>query len=45
MSTDDETRYAAMVEFLGSFSTVSQPPENISDLSDGVVIFEALSEM
>jgi len=42
---DDAQRYTAMVEFLGSFPTVSKPPEQISDLSDGVVIFEALSEM
>jgi hypothetical protein len=42
---DEDVRYAAMVEFLGSFSTVSQPPQDISELSDGVVIFEALSEM
>jgi hypothetical protein len=44
--TDDEARYKAMVEFLGTFSTLSgQPPSNLSDLSDGVTLFEALSEM
>jgi hypothetical protein len=43
---DDEERYAAMVEFLGCFPTVSgPPPEDIADLGDGVVLFEALSEM
>eukprot|EP00978_Attheya_sp_CCMP212_P039604 scaffold207536_cov51-Attheya_sp.AAC.1 len=43
---DDEDRYAAMVEFLGCFPTVSgPPPEDIADLGDGVVLFEALSEI
>lgn len=36
----------AMVEFLGTFSTLSgAPPESFADLSDGVALFEALSEM
>ena len=43
---DDEGRYAAMVEFLGTFPTLSgAPPETLSDLSDGVALFEVLSEM
>jgi protein HOOK3 len=41
----EPARHAAMVEFLSSFSTISSPPEALSDLSDGVAIFEALSEM
>jgi hypothetical protein len=36
----------AMLEFLGTFSTLQgSPPENLSGLSDGVVLFDALSEM
>jgi len=46
MSDSDDTRYQAMVEFLGTFSTLSgSPPEELSDLGDGVVLFEALSEI
>jgi hypothetical protein len=45
MSDDDETRNAALVEFLRTFVTVSENIEQISDLSDGVALFEALSEM
>jgi hypothetical protein len=41
----DEQRNLAMIEFLASFSTVSQSPADILELSDGVVVFEALSEM
>ena len=43
---DDEARYGAMVEFLGTFPTLSgSPPEALADLSDGVALFEVLSEM
>lgn len=36
----------AMLEFLGTFSTLSsQPPETLAELGDGVALFEALSEM
>lgn len=49
MSNDDDdehnARYSAMVEFIGTFPTVSTPPSNISELSDGVALFESLSEM
>lgn len=46
MSDQDEARYSAMVEFIGSFPTLSgDPPSDISDLGDGVIFFEALSEM
>ncbi|CAB9521683.1 Protein Hook [Seminavis robusta] len=42
----DEDRYTAMVEFLGTFPTLSgSPPAEMSDLSDGVALFEALSEI
>jgi hypothetical protein len=35
-----------MVEFVGTFATLSgNPPETMADLSDGVALFEALSEM
>ena len=43
---DNEDRYRAMVEFLGTFPTLSgSPPADMADLSDGVVLFEVLSEM
>lgn len=46
MSDSDDARYQAMVEFFGTFSTLSgSPPEELSDLGDGVVLFEALSEI
>ena len=46
MATDNAARHHAMVEFLGTFPTLSAaPPENLSDLSDGVALFEVLSEM
>jgi hypothetical protein len=47
MSGDNAARYAAMVEFLGTFPTLSSldPPSSLSDLSDGVTLFEVLSEM
>lgn len=46
MSDADEARYGAMVEFLGTFPTLSgSPPQDISELSDGVALFEALSEI
>lgn len=42
----DEARHHAMVEFLGTFPTLSgAPPGNLSDLSDGVALFEVLSEI
>jgi hypothetical protein len=43
---DDDARYRAMVEFLGTFPTLSGAlPAEMADLSDGVVLFEVLSEM
>lgn len=39
-------RHQAMVDFLGTFPTVSgAPPQSLEELSDGVVLFEVLSEM
>ena len=35
-----------MVDFLGTFPTLSgPPPQSLEELSDGVVLFEVLSEM
>mmetsp|Transcript_29256 Transcript_29256/g.79142 ORF Transcript_29256/g.79142 Transcript_29256/m.79142 type:complete len:590 (+) Transcript_29256:201-1970(+) len=46
MAGDDAARQHAMVEFLGTFPTLSgAPPEEFSDLSDGVALFEVLSEI
>eukprot|EP00567_Pseudictyota_dubia_P013791 CAMPEP_0197457288 /NCGR_PEP_ID=MMETSP1175-20131217/45637_1 /TAXON_ID=1003142 /ORGANISM="Triceratium dubium, Strain CCMP147" /LENGTH=102 /DNA_ID=CAMNT_0042991615 /DNA_START=40 /DNA_END=344 /DNA_ORIENTATION=- len=44
---DDEARYGAMLEFLTScFTEVSgPPPASLSELSDGVVLFEVLGEI
>jgi hypothetical protein len=41
----DPSRQNAMVEFIRTFAPVSSPPEDLQDLSDGVALFEALSEM
>ena len=47
MGDANEAKYAAMIDFLGTFPTLSggAPPSNLSELSDGVAIFEVLSEM
>lgn len=46
MASDNAARQHAMVEFFGTFPTLSgAPPENLSDLSDGVALFEVLSEI
>jgi len=46
MASNNAARQHAMVEFLGTFPTLSgAPPENLSDLSDGVALFEVLSEI
>jgi len=50
---DSSASASAMLEFLGTFRTLSgssaaaaaAAPERISDLGDGVALFEALSEM
>jgi len=42
----DEAKHAAMIDFLGTFPTLSgSPPGSMPDLSDGVSIFEVLSEI
>jgi len=45
MTEVEEKRYAAMVEFLGSFPSISVPPKDLSDLDDGVALTEALSQI
>jgi len=43
---DEEERYAAMIEFLGCFPSLSgPPPSEMAELGDGVIMFEALSEI
>ena len=45
-SIDDDLRTRAVCDFFGKvFFSVSNPPEDLEDLCDGVVMFEALSEM
>mmetsp|Transcript_7294 Transcript_7294/g.8328 ORF Transcript_7294/g.8328 Transcript_7294/m.8328 type:complete len:627 (-) Transcript_7294:172-2052(-) len=42
----DYDQYNAMVEFIGCFPSISgPPPSDLKELSDGVVMFEALSEI
>ena len=42
----DDGRYDAMVEFIGCFPTISGPtPTDIGELNDGVMMYEALSDM
>jgi hypothetical protein len=45
MTNYDEERSVALVEFIQSFSTISEPIEQLQDLDDGVALFESLSEM
>ena len=46
MAADNAARQHAMVEFLGTFPTLSgAPPSELPDLGDGVALFEVLSEM
>lgn len=41
-----DQRYDAMIEFIGCFPTVSgSKPSHIKELNDGVVLFEALSDI
>jgi hypothetical protein len=48
-NNEDEEMEASMMEFLGTFTTVSSETlascSSLSELHDGVVLFEALSEM
>lgn len=42
----EESKYEAMVEFIGSFPTLSRnPPLTLEELSDGIAMFEALSDI
>lgn len=41
----DEGQSKAMFEFLGSFLTITVDVEEMEDLSDGIAMFEALSEI
>ncbi len=42
----EDAHYEAMVEFISCFPTISGPaPTSLQEMSDGVVLFEALSEM
>lgn len=44
--SEDDIRTRAVCDFFGKiFFSVTNPPEDLSDLCDGVVMFEALSEM
>ena len=44
--SEEDPRTRAVCEFFGKvFFSVTNPPADLSDLSDGVVMFEALSEM
>mmetsp|Transcript_18136 Transcript_18136/g.39201 ORF Transcript_18136/g.39201 Transcript_18136/m.39201 type:complete len:564 (+) Transcript_18136:337-2028(+) len=46
MSEAEDPRTMAVCEFFGKvFFSVTNPPEDLSDLCDGVVMFEALSEI
>ncbi|KAL7542665.1 hypothetical protein ACHAXR_011980 [Thalassiosira sp. AJA248-18] len=46
MSEAEDPRTRAVCEFFGKvFFSVTNPPEDLSDLCDGVVMFEALSEI
>lgn len=44
---DEETerRHSAIIEFIGCFELSGEPPQNLFDLSDGVALFETLSEI
>mmetsp|Transcript_26120 Transcript_26120/g.62055 ORF Transcript_26120/g.62055 Transcript_26120/m.62055 type:complete len:617 (+) Transcript_26120:323-2173(+) len=45
-SSSSAARHQAMVDFLGTFPTLSgPPPQSLEELSDGVVLFEVLSEI
>ena len=42
---DTELRHSAIIEFIGCFQLSGEPPQAMGHLSDGVALFEALSEM
>lgn len=35
----------ALLDFLGRFPTLHAPPKHMNNLNDGIVLFEAMSEM
>jgi hypothetical protein len=45
MSEISESRARAIFDFFGCFMTVSVQINELADLSDGIAMFEALSEM
>lgn len=46
MSESEDPRTAAICEFFSQvFLSVTTKPEDLSDLSDGVIMYDALSEM
>jgi hypothetical protein len=42
---DQEQINQTILEFLATFHNISTEPQSIADLTDGVALFEALSEM
>ena len=42
---EQEQINSTILEFLSTFHSISTEPQSITDLSDGVALFEALSEM
>lgn len=43
---EEDLRTKAVCEFFGKvFFSVTNPPQDLNDLCDGVVMFEALSEV
>ena len=46
MADETEMTYSAITEFVGTFPTLTgAPPSDITELGDGVALFEAMSEM
>jgi len=42
---EEDAQSAAVCEFFAKCFLTIEPPESLSDLSDGVVMFQALSEL
>jgi hypothetical protein len=45
MSEEEDPTAAAVCEFFAKCFLTLEPPDSLSELSDGVVMFQALSEM
>ena len=45
LDEDQEQINITILEFLSTFHSISTEPQDIADLTDGVALFEALSEM